>query len=543
MSFLRIQNLKKDADGKIIRGCASIMRTVYDKDNKYKSHQIVIEKLGKILWISEDSKVGIFFNTKRGLFEYNSVNEKFSDVPESDKRIANKIQPKNPDIHVNFALSDFFLFSLKKFGFIEIFSKIFTEKSFFERFLCHIFHSIFKNGSHIHTDDFIRKSLFSYYINDLNTDTLFPDTFFFSKMSDENIKIDFFKNFISYNKEKNKEFGKACIIDSTPLPNDICDNPFNALSCHGAGSSSVQIRLVLATDKDTGLPLWFSLIPGNVLDVNTLTQIKNEMTEYLELNTEEYTLDAGYCSRNLIDKFFTEKVNNSNNENIIVKMPARKGYPYKELYYKKKDQFSKGKYMFLYENHTYYGDVEEIDLFDRKVNAYIYVDKENALSGLKEYMSENEEEFKDLKVKDKDFKTIQNGYFILLSTYKTEPKDLLMKYFARISIENFFKTSKSYLSLLPLSKWSDLTVRGKIMFDMINTILYLQIRENVNKNKLSTSKVVGILESLICFVDRNNKIQIDYPMKKMNELREKFSLTTDNNIELNEYFKKFGLPV
>ena len=38
-------------------------------------------------------------------------------------------------------------------------------------------------------------------------------------------------------------------MDSTPLPNDITDNPFNALSCHGVASSSVQIRLALVLDE------------------------------------------------------------------------------------------------------------------------------------------------------------------------------------------------------------------------------------------------------------------------------------------------------
>ena len=33
--------------------------------------------------------------------------------------------------------------------------------------------------------------------------------------------------------------------------------------------------------------------------------------------------------------------------------------------------------MFTNEKHTYFGIREEVTIFDRKVNAYVYVDKEN----------------------------------------------------------------------------------------------------------------------------------------------------------------------
>ena len=56
-------------------------------------------------------------------------------------------------------------------------------------------------------------------------------------------------------------FGRACYMDSTPLPNDIDDNPFNALCSHGTGSPEIQMRLVLVIDSITGLPVWYELIP------------------------------------------------------------------------------------------------------------------------------------------------------------------------------------------------------------------------------------------------------------------------------------------
>ena len=64
-----------------------------------------------------------------------------------------------------------------------------------------------------------------------------------------------------------------------------------------------------------------------------------------------------------------------------------------------------------------------------------------------------------------------------------EPKDLLIEYFARTDIESVFKTAKNYLDLLPLAKWTDTTVRGKILSDIIATLIYLQSRLQVNRTK------------------------------------------------------------
>ena len=54
---------------------------------------------------------------------------------------------------------------------------------------------------------------------------------------------------------------------------------------------------------------------------------------------------------------------------------------------------------------------------------------------------------------------------------------MLDEYFCRTNIETAFKTDKEYLKLLPLCKWSDLTVRGKILSDVIDSILRSKIQQ------------------------------------------------------------------
>ena len=81
MAFIKIQKLVRDNSGKIISGSAAIVDTEYVKTgNKSHCKHIVREKLGKVLYISEDKKSGIFISPTRGLVEYNSVSDSFNEI-------------------------------------------------------------------------------------------------------------------------------------------------------------------------------------------------------------------------------------------------------------------------------------------------------------------------------------------------------------------------------------------------------------------------------------------------------------------------------
>ena len=47
MSFLRLQNIVRDQNGTVIRGSASIMDTVYDRERTHKSRQIKLRDMSR----------------------------------------------------------------------------------------------------------------------------------------------------------------------------------------------------------------------------------------------------------------------------------------------------------------------------------------------------------------------------------------------------------------------------------------------------------------------------------------------------------------
>ncbi len=187
-------------------------------------------------------------------------------------------------------------------------------------------------------------------------------------------------------RKKHKDFGKACFVDSTPLPNDI-DSPFSALCSHGIASTATQMRLVLILDEATLRPIWFDIIPGNILDISTLKHITKDVEVSLDIQLNGFYLDAGYASKELVKSFIIQgKDEPIPEKKYLVRMPAKRGYPHRNLYTQMKDLFSKAKNDFIREGHSYFGKMKQVKIFDTDVYAYVYVDHYNALKGYTDFV-------------------------------------------------------------------------------------------------------------------------------------------------------------
>ena len=534
MSFIKVQKLVRDDTGVILSGSAALVDTVYVKTgSKNHSKQVVRERLGKVITLSEDKKSGTFLSPTRGLVEYNALTDTFTEISDRKDQTAAGFESFPTEIHTVFGDAYLLLEFLKNEGLMSVLRSVFPKDELYQRVLCHVLHGILKDGSRISCDNFIRKSFASYLFQSINPDSLRSDTRFFYSLGQDSIKVSFFKAFVSEMQKKDPSFGKGCYVDSTPLPNDIENNPFNALCCHGVNSSEVMTRLILVLDEETGLPVWYDIIPGNVLDINTVMTIVNDVAETLGIEIDSLVLDAGYVSKELIQAFHigTEK-------SIIGRMPARKGYPYKTLYWEVKELIGKGKYAFVRKGHAYFGVRKETTLFDQPMYSYVYVDQYNALKRFSDYLMEHEDEYEELKVKDKDWMTVKNGYFVLISNREMSPKEMLSEYFGRTDIETVFKTSKEYLDLLPLSKWTDDTVRGKILHDIINTIVLLMFRKKLKESGYSTTEIFGRCQSLMCCRKTNGDVLIETASKQVKNYYKLVGIDVPARVKLSQYIEK-----
>ena len=67
MSYIRAQFIERDETGRIIKGSAAICEAVYTRKPGKKSHSVQkqVERLGKVIWLSDDGKSGIFLSKTR----------------------------------------------------------------------------------------------------------------------------------------------------------------------------------------------------------------------------------------------------------------------------------------------------------------------------------------------------------------------------------------------------------------------------------------------------------------------------------------------
>ena len=142
----------------------------------------------------------------------------------------------------------------------------------------------------------------------------------------------------------------------------------------------------------------------------------------------------------------------------------------------------------------------------------------HALKGYTDFVCKNPEKFESLSNREKDWHKVKFGYFVLISNYRKSPEDMLDDYFSRTRIETTFKTDKEYLKMLPLRKWTDTTIRGKLLADIIDSIVRQTAHELGKGIIYSMSSMIGKTQSLMCCMDSSdNTVYIDTPNKQVKE--------------------------
>jgi hypothetical protein len=361
-------------------------------------------------------------------------------------------------------------------------------------------------------------------------------------MGDNQLKVTFFKSFIKYQRKSNPDFGVGCYADSTPLPNDIKNNPFNALCSRGVSYTSIQTRLILVLDESTGIPVWFDVIPGNLLDLSTITFIISNVAEILDVRIDSLVLDAGYICKPLIEMFHLPSKTDSPEEGkkfrtMLARMPAKRGYPYKQLYNELKRLIPNSKYQFDRHGHTYFGYCKTVKIFENYENAYVYVDKDNALELGRQNRMKDPEAYEKLSMADKNWFDVKFGYFALITNKNMTPADTLDSYFARADIETVFKTEKEYLDILPIVKWTAERVKGKLFSDIIEEIAFLFLRKELLGVGIATTRLIGSTSSLMCLKNRNGDIEVEVPNKSVREFYKQMDIEIPSTFSLKAFIK------
>ena len=554
---IRYRNIQRNENNVIISGSASLVENFYfpnPEGNRNKNHtkQKVIEQLGKVVWKEEDGTCGIFNSPTRGLVFYDLNKDEFTQVEMSDPRLKGTPYQLEPArIHTNFGNAYLFFSMMEKTPFMNVLRKSFTDPQLYQKALAHLAHDCLKNGASIKCGEYLKDSMLSYLVTDIPFSILDCDSAYFRDLSDDNVKTDFFRNLIQEIRKEKPEFGHSCYVDSTPLPGEAENNPFNALCSHGTDGAVIQSRLVLVLDIQTSVPVWFEIIPANVLDKSTIMSIADDVKTTLDITIDMYDLDAGYARKELFQAFninnnsYIDEDNTRRDHTVLVRMPAINGYPRDDLYIKCKPHFNAGRYSFDYESHTFFGERVEIELFGYPEYAFVIVDKTQAESLLRHWRTEHLDEWNELSDSAQDWYMVKDGFFVLIGNKDQTPKEALVEYRSRAKIEGFFRDIKTYLKALPLGKWNKKTVTGKIFHDVIETIFYRSYREQIAVTSKSMSELIVCLDSWECYLKDSSMLEIKTPRTQTREILEKLGYTVPAHLDLDAFRREImeGIPM
>lgn len=529
MPFIKVQKLVRDESGAIRSGSAAVVDTSYVRGAKYHSAQAVRERLGKVVWLADDRRSGVFASPTRGLVEYDADTDGFAPVAKGDERLANTGAFPEPPRHLELGPEHLLLSFLGADGVAGCLREALPDDRSYQRALAHVTHGVVRDGSRETCDNMVARSFAALALPGVPPASLRSDTAFFSAMGADGAKVAFFRAFARLMRRTKPGFGRACYVDSTPLPNDAVDNPLNALCSHGLRGAAVQMRLALVLDETTGLPVWYEVVPGNVLDLSTIKTVMGDVLATLGIEVVTAVLDAGYASRELLEAF------SEGERDVLVRMPARRGYPYRELWRGVRSLIGKGKYAITRSGHLYFARRRDVEVQGVRLHCYVYVDQTNATPRFARWLDKNQERFDGMSLAEKDWETVRQGYFVLMSTKVATPREILDEYFCRTEIEGVFKTSKDYLGLLPLRKWSDLTVRGKILADIIGTIVVLRMRKALAGADVSLTEVWGKARSLSCYTNADGRVVVETPSRQVREYYKALGVKVPSSIDVREF--------
>ena len=260
---------------------AKVPGTSYRENGKIRKKGTIY--LGRVI----DEKNNIFYSKERGVFKYDIENNQFLRADPSFTGTLQNDQRKKPKLILDFGDSFFINELIHQMNYDKVLNSIGykNKDTLYSMVMFYVLTDISCMHCNTWYDGNFVKIL--YPNADLHSQRISE---FLSFLGKEEIRQKFFKSHIDWIKEKISD-DPAIVIDSTGLPNDIQIELTNVSNHNNIISN--EVRMISAVQRDSGYPLIFRAIPGNINDVSTLSKTITVLNEY-GVNTDMALLDAGY---------------------------------------------------------------------------------------------------------------------------------------------------------------------------------------------------------------------------------------------------------
>ena len=477
--------------------------------------------LGRVI----DEKNFIFFSKDRGVFKFDPVNNLFLDAPENYTGQLKNDQRKKPTLILDFGDSYFLSQLIRNIKYDEVIEAIGYKNS--DTIYSMIMFYILTNYSCMHCNTWYEGNFAKilYPNADLHSQRISE---FLKFLGREDVRQKFFRAHIEWLK-KNICNDPAIVIDSTGLPNDI-DIELTNISNHN-GKISNEVRMVSAVQRDSGYPLIFRAIPGNINDVSTLSTTITTLGEY-SVNTDFTLLDAGYVSDKNIDELYEANID------FVARLPEKLKNLHKFIVESGSSDLKTSNNLIEFMGRFVYVKDVECRVGTKQNTAYAFLCYDVAAASDENYKTiANAKKLSKKKLKEKhsDFHKIfeTSGIFIILSSLPFKREEILNVYYNRLIVEQYFDLGKGLSRLIPLRVHSEDRVLGHLLLCQIAATISLYVQKTL---ELSYNNSVELYLGL-----RNQKCTVYSTRIITNEAQSSATILYDKfKIKYPNYFDKQG---
>lgn len=306
---------------------------------------------------------------------------------------------------------------------------------------------------------------------------------FMREIGDEELYQSFFKEHIS----KVSESHGGIIIDTTSLPNQI----HIPLTSWGRSGEEIdkQIRFLLVVDKDSSMPIFFRILSGNIIDVSSLRNTREELKHYGIKNSFICT-DAGFFSEDNIKDLY------DNNINFLMRLPAVRTL-YKELIQNEVRDIESLSNAVRYGKRGLFIKQKKVELFGKEVYAHIILDPERKGRETKRLILQTVDE-KDSNA-ELDYEFMRRGVMILISSFEIPRNEIVPTYYLRQRAETLFGFAKDDIGIIPLRVHREETLRGFLFLQFLTLIVFSKLKK-VLGDEYSVEEILLNMRNLKCKV-------------------------------------------
>ncbi len=362
--------------------------------------------LGRVV----DKENNVFFNKERGVFTYDVITGTYGEADPAFQGNLKNDHRKKANLILDFGDSYFIDSLIRTMHYDEVLASISYQNK--DTLWAMTQYYILSNKANSHANTWYDGSFANvlYPEADIHSQRISK---FLNELGKEETRRSYFKAHIKWLKEYVCN-DPAIIIDSTGLPNSIKIN-MTQISNHN-GRVSNEARMITAIQRDSGYPIMFRAIPGNIVDVTTLSTTITTLTEY-DIQTDLAMLDAGYVSLENMNSLFSAGIE------FVARLPEKNKDTYNRVLAKGLDGLKRPENLIEFNGRYVYAKQVECSIGKHTVYAYLCYDVD--ASG-----DENHKAIKHSRRKKKSECEMHkffeaSGLFVIISSLPYQPDDIL----------------------------------------------------------------------------------------------------------------------